>query len=405
MKLRAPGGIPSGARQVSIASETPPDYFTPPMTSEKAIAGASGYIAPLTGIRALAALLVLGFHIQYHLPSNLHLIFPFFDRGHLGVDLFFILSGFIITHVYWKHLTAPNWRTLRIFLWHRFVRIYPVHVTILCGLVILVLSGRAMGVQFNHPEGWQWSGLANEIFLLQVWSFTYSWGFEGPGWNAPSWSISAEWFAYMLFPVMAPAMLRIRTAGQALVVGCGALGALFVVFTVAHWPLNTTIGASALARVLCEFVCGMALCRATALVGIIPRRMGDLVGIAALAFWVVGAAIRLPDFAILPFLALAVWGAATADGPLARLLGGATIIWLGEISYSIYMVHLPVLMLVRRGWEHAGYSDWSELAKLIAVLVTIAFVLLVAAAMFYLVERPVRRRARDRFGKLYAPGA
>jgi peptidoglycan/LPS O-acetylase OafA/YrhL len=75
-------------------------------------------------------------------------------------------------------------------------------------------------------------------------------------------------------------------------------------------------------------------------------------------------------------------------------------VWLGEISYSIYMVHFPALLVIRRLWERLGFAGWGVSGKALALLATVALVIALAAVMFYLVERPVRMRLRDRFGKL-----
>ena len=71
------------------------------------------FVPALTGIRALAALLVLGMHTEQNVPSGLDSLLPFFARGYLGVDFFFVLSGFIITHVYLASLASPKLRSLK----------------------------------------------------------------------------------------------------------------------------------------------------------------------------------------------------------------------------------------------------------------------------------------------------
>ncbi len=77
---------------------------------------------------------------------GLHSLLPFVARGYLGVDFFFVLSGFIISHVYLSSLARPSRRALSIFLWHRLIRIYPVHVAVLAAMVSLVLVARGAGI-------------------------------------------------------------------------------------------------------------------------------------------------------------------------------------------------------------------------------------------------------------------
>src|SRR6266849_9023234 len=113
------------------------------------------YVPALTGIRALAALLVLGMHTEQNVPAGLDLLLPFFVRGYLGVDLFFVLSGFIITHVYLASLASPNRYALQIFLWHRLIRLYPVHVTVLTALVAMIYVAHAYRIPLNRPDQWE----------------------------------------------------------------------------------------------------------------------------------------------------------------------------------------------------------------------------------------------------------
>lgn len=105
----------------------------------------SNYIASLTGVHAIAASLVLSFHSAQNLPPALPLIFPFIQRGYLGVDLFFILSSFVITHVYWRFMKVWSLGNVKVFLWHRFIRLYPAHFTVLLSLTVSHLNCKAFG--------------------------------------------------------------------------------------------------------------------------------------------------------------------------------------------------------------------------------------------------------------------
>jgi len=116
--------------------------------------------------------------------------------------------------------------------------------------------------------------------------------------------------------------------------------------------------------------------------------------------FLIGASSGLPDFGLVALLALTILGTATAQTVLTRLLGSTALVWLGEISYSIYMIHVPALLVLRRFWERAGFMHWPASAKAGAFAVTIGTIIALAAMLFYLVERPARMRLRDRIGRL-----
>jgi len=360
-------------------------------------ANAPRYVPPPTGIRALAALLVLGMQTEQNVPAGLDLLLPFFARGYLGVDFFFVLSGFIITHVYLASLASPNLSAVQIFLWHRFIRLYPVHITVLAGLVAIVSFVNAAGFALNNPQEWQWNGLLWQLTLLQAWGVTRS-----PGWNAPSWSISAEWFAYLLFPLLAPGLMWVRERGIALLIAAAALAAMALLFAMADWTLNTWVGAPALTRVFGEFLCGAALCRAVALSNKLALPRGDILATSAFVAFLFGASVGLQDFALVALLALTILGAALSSGHARRILGSRALVWLGEISYSVYMVHFPVLIVIRRLWERLGFAEWQPAGKIFAFLATVVLVVALAAMLFYVVERPARTRLRDQMGR-FAP--
>jgi len=353
------------------------------------------YIQPLTGIRALAALLVLGTHTEQNVPLGSKALLPLFSHGYLGVDLFFVLSGFIITHVYLANLAVPNRQAMQIFLWHRFIRLYPVHVTVLLGLVVMVYVAHALHIPLNEPDQWRGSSLIWHLTLLHAWGML-----EVTGWNQPSWSISAEWFAYLLFPLLAPALMLIRDRLTALVTAVAALAAMAAIFALTGWSLINELGAPSLLRISGEFLCGAALCRAVALGNGLPAVSGDTFGIAALLAFFLGAYLGFADMALIVFLAILIFRTATAAGPLASFLGSRPLVWLGEISYSLYMVHFPLLIAIRRFWEQLGFAAWGSMGRGLAFAVTVAFVIAVAAALFYFVERPARSRLRNRLGVL-----
>jgi peptidoglycan/LPS O-acetylase OafA/YrhL len=363
------------------------------------------YVPALTGIRALAALLVLGLHADQNVPAGVTVILPFLSRGYLGVDFFFVLSGFIITHVYLRSMTPLTVSAVRIFLWHRLIRLYPVHITVLLALVVMISVANARHITINNPEDWRGASIPWHLALLHAWGLV-----ARADWNAPSWSISAEWFAYLCFPFLASALIVVRDRLVSISIAAAALACTAAVFFIADWGLNTWVGIPALCRVLGEFLCGAALCRTIDLNSAArlwtTRETGcltagsDLLGAAAFLLFLIGASVGLPDFGLVALLALTIVGAAGADGLFARLLGSGPLVWLGEVSYSIYMVHFPVLLVMRRFWEWAGIGQWSASARGFAFAFTIAVVIVVAATMFYVIEHPTRTHLRDYLGKL-----
>jgi peptidoglycan/LPS O-acetylase OafA/YrhL len=132
----------------------------------------------------------------------------------------------------------------------------------------------------------------------------------------------------------------------------------------------------------------------------LPHRSGDFLGTTAFLLFLIGASAGLPDFGLVALLALTILGAATAATYLARILASRPLVWLGEISYSIYMIHFPVLLVTRRFWERVGFLQWSASGKALAFAVTVAMVIALAALLFYVVERPARMRLRDQMGRL-----
>lgn len=341
----------------------------------------SDYIPTLTGIRALAALLVLVLHANQNFPSLTVGGLRFVHYGYLGVDLFFVLSGFVIAHVYMRHVG----RALRVFIWHRFIRLWPAHAAVLAVLVVLVLVAGRAGFKFNEPQAWEFADLPAHVLML------HAWGLVGhAGWNGPSWSISAEWFAYLCFPFIAWGLTRVRpiVAG---IIGVFALAALALVFDAAGWQIKFAwLGLPAFTRVLTEFVCGACLYRAIA--G--TKLKADWIGLAALAAFFVAGSLQAPDIVLIATFPAMLAGAYWAGPIVGAILSARPIEWLGEISYSLYLVHFPLFLVLRRA------TDALNLRGFLAFAIAMALAVCAAAILFYAVERPARRRLRDFAGPI-----
>lgn len=227
----------------------------------------------------------------------------------------------------------------------------------------------------------------------------------GSGWNAPTWSTSAECFAYLSFALVVPIFLAVSDDHlRSTATAVASLLVLIIIFKLAEWPLGKIIGISALLRVLCKFACGAAPCRILTNGRRLPRFTGDIVGSGAFLSFALGASsYSISDFIIVPCLALFVCGAAVANGPLRYILSCAPIVWLGEVSHSIYLNHMPSLWILRPLWERLGFLTWSGDSKAAAIALTAFIIVLVSACLFYCVERPLRADYRDRCGKLVLP--
>ncbi|MBX9845990.1 MAG: acyltransferase [Xanthobacteraceae bacterium] len=315
--------------------------------------------------------------------------------GYLGVDLFFILSGYIISYVYFEALTLGRPRDFAVFLWHRLIRLFPVHAVVLAGLVALIAVARAKGISLNAAANWNFGDIPWNLLLLHAWGVL-----ETATWNMPSWSISAEWFAYLLFPL---AVMAARHVPRAAALPAAALMLLIatLVYQQAGWSIRDAwVGAPALLRVESEFLCGLFLYRALASA---PRGWeiaGDVLAVAGLGGFVLLAERTPDDFVLIGCLAVLTFGVA-CNGPLVRRIAGSgLLVWLGEVSYSTYLVHFPLILIAHRALDAAGWQLWSAAAQTGARVAIVVAVTAAAASLFYLVERPARRRSRDRFGRI-----
>jgi peptidoglycan/LPS O-acetylase OafA/YrhL len=289
----------------------------------------------LTALRGLAAVAVLLYHssfVAFHFAGGAP---PWaWRRGSLAVDLFFFLSGFVLTHVYERRLADdPSWRMVGGFLWARFSRIYPASFFT---TMVFVLAFTVGNLPFPADASFTKELIAS-LLLLQV-----PWVGE-PVINSPSWSISAEWYAYLVFPFVAPVICRLRNRLAAGV--CIALLVEIVLYHTIFDYRQHAWGWGALVRALPEFTVGIFAYRyyCDRLFQKFWEKDAVLVAVAATiaTACLAGAPDSVGVILLLALLLASVNNAGRAGG----ILNAKPLRWLGEVSYSVYIFQmLPLLV-------------------------------------------------------------
>lgn len=335
-------------------------------------------IYALEGLRGIAALAVALFHGWSSAISD----FPLIRNASLFVDLFFVISGFVMSHVY-GHMksTGEVWS----FATKRFGRLYPLHVFTLFAFiagehllqlfkVLAALLGRSLGTseaQFDLFAPW---AFLSNLLLLQ--------GMGMPGerpYNAPSWSISTEIWTYLVFAATALIpQARLRLVAWLAIIGMAIL--LWIPSPVDHlfWRcafgffigallpgLRSSLHPSTRALSVAQLLAGSASMLCIAL----SREHTDLQFVAPL-----------------PFAAL-VLSLSYDRGLLSRLLKHRTLQRLGQLSYSVYMTHYVVLIFFNPVGQTLG-EPYRSILKVIYILLVLG----VSVLTYRWIEDPWRRR-------------
>lgn len=335
-------------------------------------------IPSLDGLRGIAAIAVTLFHFSIFFLPQAHLsdMLPFLGRAYLAVDLFFILSGFVIAHVYGR-LLASNWRAHWMqFAIARFARIYPLFaLTTLAMVITVVLSGTPLKfVSFSDGS------LVLQPVLLQQW---YGGGLS---WNYPSWSISTEAEAYVFF-VFSAGLLVTGKHPQLMAACCVAI---LAALSIAHGgSLNFVQGVPALVRTLSEFSIGALIYRAhSGGAALLIKRAGIL----TILFMGLATITRQDFFTVGAFGCLVFYGVNTT-GVASRLLNSRPAVALGNWSYSIYLSHAPTHYAVMVAFAASGHpiNDLSSANARLLVLAAALGVVAIAAVSYEYFETPARR--------------
>jgi peptidoglycan/LPS O-acetylase OafA/YrhL len=367
----------------------------------------------LTGLRCFAAINIVLFHFSNPLWFNFNFYFPvpftarmihipvlfapIVNAGFISVSYFILLSGFVLGYNY--NARARDGELDRKRFWEaRFTRIYPIY------LLSLLLSMEGLKAEYTtHTHAMFWTGLVLTPLLLQGWIPAVATFL-----NTPAWTMSAEAFYYAIFPWLARSKMPPRIRPYLLkMAGVWLLGlvpgALYIAFNpdgIAHpdrwsygpwlWALKYTPYAH-----IFSFIFGVMLANLDAM---IPRAshvrlwlgligFAGLYGILSLGPLVPYAIIH--DGLLMPLFALIVLGLA-GENLLARALGVRPLVFVGEASYCLYLLHFTL-------WNLIHDSHVLETLGLIRFDPWLSYVLLIALSLvaLYFVEKPAQRKLRE----------
>ena len=342
-------------------------------------------ITSLTSIRGFAAWWVVLFHFRARMPlEDASPISAFLDNGYLAVDLFFVLSGFVIFLNYEAYFHTISALSLRKFFLTRFARIYPLHATMMVLFLSVPLAqfffstrGVVDASRFGPLE------FAVDLLLLQ------DWGIVSPfTWNIPAWSISAETFAYLLFPCIAFLLTNyISSAYSILGVIALSLSLLAgVFFWMGEASLGTGIGRLGLIRCALEFLAGVAVCRLYLTVSI-TSFIWPLASL--LAFGLLSTMYALgfaPSYLLMPLaFTCLIFALAVSNGSVLPGINLQILHFMGTISYSTYLVHYFVADWIK----FLVVSDATP--SLAAAILYVLGVFIASVLLFYGIEVPGKR--------------
>lgn len=320
----------------------------------------------LDSLRFVAACGIIATHVQGLVNTR-----PLSDGFGIFVDLFFVISGFVIAYVYSGRMKGGS--NYRAFLLRRIARLGPLHWATLAAFIVMGVIAKAIGVTINTPGAFDLDCVPANIAMLHSTGLCPHYSFNGP-----SWSISAEMLLYLAAPVIFVIVRKPWT-------GIGALAAVWAglsIFAGTEWLSWTTTGG--VLRALPSFLFGALLFYQKQHISRLPASLF----FPALAILFAGVLANLSHVWLLGMVYAVVICAIRADlgrraGPVVRAIAP-----LGQLTYSLYMLHLPVLIAARFSAQSLGLTGAAYPAVMGAAVMAIFLIAWISHVLF---EEPCRR--------------
>jgi peptidoglycan/LPS O-acetylase OafA/YrhL len=347
-------------------------------------------IRALTGVRGVAAAVIVVYHFgDVQLYGGGNLAYYRIPHGYLLVDMFFMLSGYVIGLTYKDAFGASRLRNYAIFLLKRVARLYPAYYAIGALYVAKIaagLSGQDTLSMFSPYD------IVGNLLMLT------GWGLYIRPLIGVSWAASAEMGSYLLVPLLMLVTIR----RSPLVCGLTVLAALAGIYAVSisgrgsGGPLDVVNGNSfyPLLRAVCGFTLGLAIFRFGGLLDRLSMTAQDLLLAAVLVAIVTTVALAAGD-RLLYVLFIPLVAVLSRDGRLAQaLFANAPVYRLGLISYSVYLIHPLFVSFAVRAWRDFGQT---EATYLLASAVCFVVIWLLSELSYRYVEMPGRKVIVDLF--------
>lgn len=350
----------------------------------------------LEGLRGIAALLV----IFYHIPKwNPILSLGLINSSYLMVELFFVLSGFVISNAYSSRINTL--KDLLRFQYLRLSRLYPVHILFLLVFIFIELLKYVAESQYGiHSLNSEPFGQNNFVAMFQHFFLTQAVfpGTYAQSFNVPAWSISVEFYTYLIYGLIVLIFGRFKDYIFLLL----AISTLMVLVTTSHLEF----GQMCMVRCFAGFFLG---CLITKLNSYVSFKISSL--ISSFVFILMIAFIQFkPDheydvFVYLFASLLIITIVKSTGGGVNIILTSRFVSWLGAISYSSYMCHAAVLwftnqviraLLHKKEYIVDGKSVpyLTPLETLLFCTVSIGLILIVSNLVHKYIEQPFRDKSR-----------